>query len=140
MVQRKGNRTEIHICGSPQANGKTKVSNRTLVQGIKKRLGKAKGNWVDELLEVLWLYKTTPRTSTKGTPFCLAYRAEEMLPEKMMIGSIRTEYCPKKGNSKTLRENLDLLEERRECSSMRQAAYKNTVERYYNQCVKDKAF
>ena len=27
----------------PQANGQTEVSNRTLVQGIKKLLGKAKG-------------------------------------------------------------------------------------------------
>ena len=44
----------------PQANEKIEVSNRTLVQGIKKWLVKAKGNWVDELPEVLWSYRTTP--------------------------------------------------------------------------------
>jgi hypothetical protein len=33
----------------PQANGQTEVTNRTLVQGIKKMLDKAKGMWVDEL-------------------------------------------------------------------------------------------
>lgn len=40
---------------------------------IKKQLGKEKGNWVDELYEVLWLYMTTPRTSMKETPFSIAY-------------------------------------------------------------------
>ncbi|GJX97849.1 reverse transcriptase domain-containing protein [Tanacetum coccineum] len=37
----------------PQANGQTEVTNRTILQGLKTRLGKAKGNWVDELPNVL---------------------------------------------------------------------------------------
>lgn len=36
-----------------QANRKTEVSNMTLVNEIKKRLGTAKGNWVEELPGVL---------------------------------------------------------------------------------------
>lgn len=38
-----------------QANGEVEVKNQTL-QGIKKRLVKAKDSWVDELYHVLWAY------------------------------------------------------------------------------------
>lgn len=57
----------IHIA-HPQINGQTEASNRMLVNGIKMFLGKAKGNWVEELPGVLWPYRTTPRTSTKKLP------------------------------------------------------------------------
>ena len=37
----------------PQANGEAEVTNRTLLQGIKTRLEKAKVTWADELYHVL---------------------------------------------------------------------------------------
>lgn len=123
-----------------QANGQTEVSNRTSVHGIKKRLGKEKGNWVYELPEVHWSYQTTPWTSTRETMFNLAYEAKEMLPVEITMSSIWTEYFEGKENDENLRENLDLLEEWQEHSSMSQAAYKKIVERYYNQRVKNKVF
>ncbi|GKB11429.1 reverse transcriptase domain-containing protein [Tanacetum coccineum] len=43
----------------PQANGQTEVTNRTLLQGLKTRLGNAKGLWVEKLPNVLWAYRTT---------------------------------------------------------------------------------
>lgn len=48
----------------PQANGQVEVTNRTLLHGIKTRLDKAKGDWVENLSNILWAYRTTPRTST----------------------------------------------------------------------------
>lgn len=63
-----------------------------------------------------------------------------MLLVEMMMGSIRIEYCQEQANDKDLWENLDLLEVRRECSNVRQAAYQRVADRYYNQRVKDKAF
>ncbi|KAL0285672.1 UNVERIFIED_CONTAM: hypothetical protein Sradi_7168100 [Sesamum radiatum] len=38
----------------PQGNGQVEVTNRILVQGIKKRLDQAQGNWVEELTSALW--------------------------------------------------------------------------------------
>ena len=38
----------------PQDNGQTEVPNRTILQGLKARLEKAKGQWVKELPNVLW--------------------------------------------------------------------------------------
>ncbi|KAL0440564.1 UNVERIFIED_CONTAM: hypothetical protein Slati_2539400 [Sesamum latifolium] len=57
----------------PQANGQVEVTNRILVQGIKKRLDRAGGTWVEELTSVLWSYRTTPRGSTGESPFTLVY-------------------------------------------------------------------
>ena len=37
----------------PQCNWKAKVTNKTIMNVIKKRLEKAKGKWVEELLNVL---------------------------------------------------------------------------------------
>ena len=48
----------------PQGNGQTKVINKVIVNGLKKRLDEAKGRWVEELPHVLWTYRTTPRCST----------------------------------------------------------------------------
>ncbi|XP_073153270.1 uncharacterized protein [Henckelia pumila] len=42
---------------NPQANGQTEVTNRTILQHLKTRLGNAKGKWVDELPSVLWAYR-----------------------------------------------------------------------------------
>ncbi|KAL0298731.1 UNVERIFIED_CONTAM: hypothetical protein Sradi_6532900 [Sesamum radiatum] len=47
------------------------------------RLGDAKGNWVHELLGVLWAYCTTPRESMQETPFNLVYGTEAVLPTEI---------------------------------------------------------
>ena len=53
----------------PQANGQVEVTNWSLLKIIKTRLEGAKGIWPDELLSVLWAYRTTTRTPTGETPF-----------------------------------------------------------------------
>ncbi|KAL0379329.1 UNVERIFIED_CONTAM: hypothetical protein Sradi_3238400 [Sesamum radiatum] len=52
--------------GTPQSNEKTEVTNRTILQHLKGRLDKAKGNWVDELPGVLWAYKTNSTKKHRG--------------------------------------------------------------------------
>ena len=46
---------------------------------IKTRLEGVKGEWPDELLGVLWAYKTIVRTLTRETPFNLAYGSETVI-------------------------------------------------------------
>ena len=65
------------------------VTNRTLLQGIKKRLDRAKGEWAEELYNVLWSYHTTPRESAGETPFKLAYGTEVVVPIEIGIPSYR---------------------------------------------------
>lgn len=45
----------------PQTNGQAESMNITIVNTLKKWLEKAKGIWVDELLLVLWSYRTIDR-------------------------------------------------------------------------------
>ena len=101
----------------PQANGQTEVSNRTIVNGIKKRLGKAKGNWAEEIPMVLWSYRTTPRKSTKETPFSLTYGTEAMLPMEVAVNTLRVANQDEESNTQNLRINLDILEEKCDVTS-----------------------
>ncbi|XP_077226341.1 uncharacterized protein LOC143859574 [Tasmannia lanceolata] len=64
----------------PQTNGQTEVTNRILLQGIKKRLDEKAGRWADELYHVLWAYRTTPRTPTGESPFNLSFGTEAVIP------------------------------------------------------------
>lgn len=45
----------------PQSNGQFEMTNKTIVNGLKKRLEGGKENWVEELPNVLWAYRTTLR-------------------------------------------------------------------------------
>lgn len=64
----------------PSTNGQTELANKIILDGIKRRLGQAKGSWVDELPSVLWSYDTNPQTSTGQTPFNLTYGHEVVIP------------------------------------------------------------
>ena len=53
----------------PQSNGQAEAVNKAILNGLKRRLDGAKGNWVEELLNFLWAYQTTPHRSTGETSF-----------------------------------------------------------------------
>uniref|UniRef100_A0A2N9EC48 Integrase catalytic domain-containing protein n=1 Tax=Fagus sylvatica TaxID=28930 RepID=A0A2N9EC48_FAGSY len=56
----------------PQGNGQAESSNKTILNGIKKRLEEAKGRWVEELPTILWTFRTTVEELPTGeTPFFL---------------------------------------------------------------------
>ncbi|GJX87237.1 reverse transcriptase domain-containing protein [Tanacetum coccineum] len=107
-------RFEIHQMNTavahPQANGLVERANRSLMEGIKTRLGREKAGWVDELPNILWAHRTSIKQSNRETPFGLTY-------------------------GKEMRLNLDLLQERRETTTVREARYKTKMEQYYNKKV-----
>jgi len=57
----------------PQGNGQAEAANKTLLDGLKKRLDANNGSWSDELEGVLLSHPTTPRRATGETPFALVY-------------------------------------------------------------------
>ncbi|GFS40362.1 hypothetical protein Acr_00g0068110 [Actinidia rufa] len=73
----------------PQCNGQAEATNKTIMNGIKKRLEKAKGRWVDELANVLWAYRTTPRKATNEMPYSLAFGFEAVIPLRRENALIR---------------------------------------------------
>ncbi|XP_074378382.1 uncharacterized protein LOC141719919 [Apium graveolens] len=54
---------------------------------ILRELEEKKGAWPEELAQVLWSYNTTPRTTTRETPFSLVYGCEAMVPVEVGAGS-----------------------------------------------------
>nr|GEU42236.1 hypothetical protein [Tanacetum cinerariifolium] len=91
------------------------------------------GASVEEFLNVLWAYKTTPKMSNGATPFSLAYGTKAVILAEIGIPTRRTIYGFDKENEESLRMNLNLLEERREIETTREARRKQQLEKYYNQ-------
>ena len=106
----------------PQGNGQAEAVNKVIMNGLKKRLGDAKGKWVEELPHVLWTYRTTPQKSTRKTHFSMMYGAEAIIPLENGFPTMRTSTFTSDGNDELLKKSLDLVEERRE-SAMVQLAY-----------------
>ena len=69
---------------------------------------------MEYLPEVLWAYRTTRKSATRETPFALAIGTEAVAPIKVGLESPRVKFVSTERNEKTLRLNLDLLEEKRE--------------------------
>ena len=104
------------------------------------KLEEHKGLSVDEIPKVLWAYRTTSRTSTEETPFCLAYGVEAMIPVEVGIPSLRHETYNPDENRALMSYELDLLEEKRDLAALRTASYKRRSERYFNSKVKERRF
>ncbi|XP_070054204.1 uncharacterized protein [Nicotiana tomentosiformis] len=117
----------------PVVNGQANSTNKIIINNLKKRLEKSKGNWPKELPGVLWAYRTTAKTTTGETPFSLVYGSEALKPVEMGEPSTRFTLATEESNDEELRTNLDLLEQRREEALIRMAAQKQIIERYYNQ-------
>ena len=126
----------IHL----QANDEAEVTNRTLLQGIKARIKKAKRTWANELYHVLWAYRTIQRLSTGETPFALTFETEAVIPIELKLLLAQVVAFDEQCNSWDLKANLDLLEEKWETAQVQIAAYKQKIARYYNSQVKSKAF
>ncbi|KAL0288882.1 UNVERIFIED_CONTAM: hypothetical protein Scaly_2717600 [Sesamum calycinum] len=125
---------------NPQANGQTEVTNRTILQHLKMRLGTAKGAWVDELPSVLWVYRTIPRTTTGETPFSLSYGTEAVAPAEVGEPNWRVKHYDLEANEQGLRMNLDFVEEVRERASVPAAMYKARIAKAYNSKVRPRNF
>ncbi|KAK3018400.1 hypothetical protein RJ639_003855 [Escallonia herrerae] len=95
----------------PQSNGQTENMNRSILQGLKRKLDDAKGAWVDERPKVLWAYRTTPHSMTGETPFRLCFGTEVLLPIEVGLPTVRVLQFLEAKNEENLRGNLDLLDE-----------------------------
>ncbi|XP_050207651.1 uncharacterized protein LOC126657071 [Mercurialis annua] len=124
----------------PQSNGMTEVTNRTIVNGLKRRLDDAKGRWADELHSVLWSYRTTPKAGTGRTPYSLTYGCEAMVPVEIGMPTIRVQYFDEQQNEESTRLCLDLPEERREQALLHIETYKQRMATYHNKRVKPLTF
>ena len=119
-------------------NGQVEAVNKIIKFNLKTKLEEHKWLWAEELPKVLWVYKTTSRTSTEEIPFSLAYGVEAMIPVEVGVPSLRRETYDQEENFALQRYELDLLEEKRDLAALRITSYKRRSERYFNSKVKDR--
>ncbi|VFQ62673.1 unnamed protein product [Cuscuta campestris] len=124
----------------PQGNDQVENANRTIMDGIKKRLESYKGAWVDQLPNVLWAYRATPRRATGETPFSMCYGLEARAPSEMFIPTWREENYKAQENEKTMATDLHFIEERRERAFLRAENYRRQVKEYYDCKVRPREF
>lgn len=124
----------------PQANGQVEVTNRTIPEGIKKRLNGSKGKWVEELDTVLWTYRTSPPEATGETPFSMVYRGEAVIPAEIISDSPRVEAYNEQANIEASKDELDLTEIRREVAQIRAEKYKSRMKAQYDRGIKIRRF
>ncbi|XP_071687863.1 uncharacterized protein [Rutidosis leptorrhynchoides] len=124
----------------PKANSQVDVTNKEIVAGIKARLGLSQTKRIDEVPYILWAHRTAPKWSTGETPFNLVYGTNAVIPAEICVPTQRVLAFDVEKNSSVLRENLNLLEERRIMAAIRQADAKQRMEKYYNKWVRHVQF
>ena len=72
-----------------QANGQAEFSNKSLKKGIQKVVEDNPRDWHNLLLDVLWAYRTSPRSSTGVAPYALVYGHDAVLLVENNIKSLR---------------------------------------------------
>ena len=114
--------------------------NKTILNGLKRRLDRAKGRWVEELPNILWAYCMTPRRSMGETPFSLTYGAGAVILTEVSLCSALVVGFNLTQNANLMMEHLDWLEECREAATIRLTEYQQKLAQRYNRDVKGRKF
>jgi len=126
-----------------QANGQFKPPNKNHITLIKKKIEDNPKSWHNIFGQNLWAYRTSPRESTKTSPFRLTFGHDVVLPVEMCLQSTRVqrqhEFPVDHYWNMVLDELVDLDEERLKTLDilMRQ---KERITKFYNKKVKSKTF
>ncbi|KAJ3688389.1 hypothetical protein LUZ61_017553 [Rhynchospora tenuis] len=111
----------------PQSNGLAEVSNRTILEGLKKKIEGTKNTWPEYLSEVVWAYNTTPRSATERSPYALVYGMEAVIPMEIVHPTLRTISYSTQRNAERRVEEIEMIHELREEASARQAEYQRRM-------------
>ncbi|XP_064944527.1 uncharacterized protein LOC135596398 [Musa acuminata AAA Group] len=95
----------------PQTNGLAEATNRSILDGLRRRVSAARSAWTDELPSVLWSLRTTPKVATGESPYSLTFGTEAVLPPEMAVTTLRTRSYDEEASNEGLRASLDVLEE-----------------------------
>ena len=91
---------------------------------------------MEELLHILWTYRTIPRRYTRETPFLMTYRDEVVIPLETGFLTVRTSSFTPSNNDGLLEKCLELIKERRENATVQLAYYQHKLKQGYDANVK----
>uniref|UniRef100_A0A2N9FCE9 Uncharacterized protein n=1 Tax=Fagus sylvatica TaxID=28930 RepID=A0A2N9FCE9_FAGSY len=84
--------------------------------------------------------RTTRRRSIGETPFALAYGVEAVIPLEVGLPTTRTMEFTVEENESSLRNDLNLVEERRDMATIRLASYQHQMKRRYDKNIRPRSF
>ena len=87
---------------------------------------------------VLWTYRTTPRRSIGQTPFSMTYGVEAVIPLESGFPTLRTNHFDVEENNCLLLDSLDVVEERREVTTVKMSYYQQKLKQGYDKGMKSK--
>uniref|UniRef100_A0A2N9HSM7 Uncharacterized protein n=1 Tax=Fagus sylvatica TaxID=28930 RepID=A0A2N9HSM7_FAGSY len=73
----------------PQGNGQAEATNRMLLRILSKMVFDYGNDWKAHLADVLWAYRSSPKTATGFTPFSLVYGTNTISPTELVVPSPR---------------------------------------------------
>ncbi|VFQ76806.1 unnamed protein product [Cuscuta campestris] len=123
----KHNRSSVAY---PQGNGQVENANRTIVDGLKKRLGEAGNKWLEELPHIVWAFRVTPRRA----------HGEARLPIEAELPTFRESSYQAQQNEEDHLAELNLVEERRKAAEVRMSTYQQVVKKYHDNKVGPRYF
>ncbi|KAJ3704029.1 hypothetical protein LUZ61_007734 [Rhynchospora tenuis] len=124
----------------PQSNGLAEVSNRTILEGLKKKIEGSKNTWPEYLDEILWAYRTTPRTATGRSPFAMVYGMEAVTPMEVVHPSLRTISYEWSSNGVKREQELTMIHELREEAKVKAEDYQRKMRKNFDKRVAPKHF
>jgi hypothetical protein len=96
------------------------------------------GLLVDELPCELRGNQTSPSRATGEMSFFMVYGAEAVLPPEVTIGSLRVKTYDEAAQDQLRREDIDLVDERRWQSPIKNARYQQALKRYHQRFVRSR--
>uniref|UniRef100_A0A2N9HZY5 Uncharacterized protein n=1 Tax=Fagus sylvatica TaxID=28930 RepID=A0A2N9HZY5_FAGSY len=73
----------------PQGNGQAEATNRMLLRILSKMVFDYGNDWKAHLADVLWAYRSSPKTAIGFTPFSLVYGTDTISPTELVMPSPR---------------------------------------------------
>jgi hypothetical protein len=91
--------------------------------------------WIDELPYALWGNRTSHSQATSETHFFIVYGAEAVLPPEVTVGSLHVKTYDKAMQDQLQHEDIDLVDEQRWQSAIKNAWYWQALRRYHERFV-----
>ncbi|XP_050896855.1 uncharacterized protein LOC127103652 [Lathyrus oleraceus] len=126
-----------------EANGQVEDANKVIIGLIKKHVRKKPKNWHKTLDKILWACRTSPKESTKSTPFRLTFGHDVVLKIEIHLQSIsiqRHHEIPIESYWSMMLDELVYLDEERLNALELLKRRKKSVDNSYNKKVKVKSF
>jgi hypothetical protein len=132
------------LVSHPRCNGQVERANGMVLQALKDPIYDDASNyatrWLAELPHVNWGLRTKVSFATGFSPFFLVYGSEVVLPTDVAFGAPQIQFYEEAEAEKTRHIDLDILEEQRLTTVMRQPRHDQQLCRYHDRNVKETSF